>query len=109
MRRERWIIPVSEGLRHYRRVTLRWDLLAGLTVTALALPSGDPEHRASLAPPALLVGGVFGLARLIRLGWIAACFSRAVLTEYIHRVAVVLVIAAQAIPHLEARDGSVSR
>jgi hypothetical protein len=32
------IVPVSEALRDYGRVPLRRDLLAGLTVAALALP-----------------------------------------------------------------------
>ena len=41
---------------------------------------------------ALLVGGCFVLARLLRLGWVADYFSRPVLVGYIHGVAVVLVI-----------------
>jgi SulP family sulfate permease len=40
---------------------------------------------------ALLVAGAFLLARVVRLGWIADYFSRAVLIGYIHGVAVVLV------------------
>jgi sulfate permease, SulP family len=142
------VVPVSEALPGYRGGMLRRDLLAGLTVAALALPSamayaelaglsavaglyalllptvaytllgssrqlivgpegsiaalvatalvpiaaGDPERYASLAATlALLVGGVFLLARVVRLGWIADYFSRAVLIGYIHGVAVVLV------------------
>jgi sulfate permease, SulP family len=41
---------------------------------------------------ALLVAGVSLLARLIRLGWIADYFSRAVLIGYIHGVAAVLIV-----------------
>jgi SulP family sulfate permease len=144
------ISPVSEELPGYRGHTLRRDLVAGLTVAALALPSamayaelaglspvaglyallmpttvytllgsskqliigpegsisalvaaavlplaaGDPERYASLAALlALLVGGIFVVARIIRLGWVADYFSRAVLTGYIHGVAVVLIVA----------------
>jgi SulP family sulfate permease len=141
---------VSEELHGYGGETLKRDLIAGLTVSALALPSGiayaelagvspaaglyalllpsvvyafigssrqlvigpegaiaalvatavlpiaagDPERYASLAALlALMVGAVFVLARIIRLGWIADYFSRAVLIGYIHGVAVVLIIA----------------
>jgi sulfate permease, SulP family len=142
------LIPVSEQVPGYRSGTLRRDLLAGVTVAALALPASlayaeiaglspviglyalllpavayallgssrqlvvgpdgsvaalvgaaviplttDPEQRASLAAMlALLVGGVFLGARLVRLGWIADYLSRPVLIGYIHGVAIVLII-----------------
>ena len=143
------VVPVSQDLPGYRGGTLRRDLLAGVTVAALALPSamayaelaglspvaglyalllptvaytllgssrqlivgpegsvaalvatalvpiaaGDPQRYASLAALlALLVGGIFLAARLVRLGWIADYFSRAVLIGYIHGVAVVLIV-----------------
>jgi len=142
------VVPVSEQLPSYRGGVLRRDLLAGVTVAALALPAAmayaelaglspvaglyalllptvayallgssrqlivgpegsiaaltatalvpiaadDPERYASLAAVlALLVGGVFLLARIVRLGWVADYLSRAVLIGYIHGVAVVLV------------------
>lgn len=144
------ISPVSEELPGYGGKTLRRDLLAGLTVAALAVPSGiayaelaglspvaglyalllpttiytflgssrqlivgpegsisalvataviplaagDPQQYASLAALlALLVGGVFLVARIVRLSWIADYFSRPVLTGYIHGVAIVLIVA----------------
>jgi hypothetical protein len=143
------VVPVSQDLPGYRGGTLRRDLLAGITVAALALPSamayaelaglspvaglyalllptvaytllgscrqlivgpegsvaalvataliplaaGDPQRYATLAALlALLVGGVFLAARVVRLGWIADYFSRAVLIGYIHGVAVVLIV-----------------
>lgn len=133
----------------YRRESFRGDLVAGLTVAAVAVPSAmayaelaglslvaglyalllpasvytflgsskhlmvgpegsisalvaaaliplgvnDPERYASLAALlALLVGGIYLLARIIRLGWVADYFSRAVLLGYIHGVAVVLMV-----------------
>jgi len=144
-------MPVSRELPRYRSGALREDVLAGLTVAALALPAGmayaelaglspvaglyalllptvaytllgssrqlivgpegsvsalvatallplvvageDLQRYASLAALlGLLVGAVFLVARAVRLGWIADYFSRAVLTGYIHGVAVVLIV-----------------
>ncbi|MET0830631.1 MAG: sulfate permease [Microbacterium sp.] len=142
-------VPVSGELPAYEGRTLRRDLLAGVTVAALAIPSGmayaelaglspvaglyalllpalayaafgssrqlvvgpegsisaliatallplaanDPEAYASLAAVlALMVGACFLLARVLKLGWVADYFSRAVLIGYIHGVAFVLVI-----------------
>jgi high affinity sulfate transporter 1 len=143
------VVPVSEELPRYRGKTLGRDLLAGLTVAALAVPAAmayaeiaglspvvglyalllpavaytvfgssrqliigpegsvaalvgaaviplagaDAERRGSLAALlALLVGVVFLLGRLARLGWIADYLSRSVLIGYIHGVAVVLIV-----------------
>jgi SulP family sulfate permease len=68
--------------------------IAALVATALIpLAAGDPTRYASLAALlGLLVGVVFLVARLVRLGWVADYFSRAVLTGYIHGVAIVLII-----------------
>jgi SulP family sulfate permease len=142
-------VPVAGELRAYRPQTARHDVVAGVTVAALALPAAmayaevaglSPVHGlyALLLPAlayvlfgssrqliigpegsisalvatavlplaaagsdgaaqtaamlALLVGGCFLIARLLRLGWIADYFSRAVLIGYIHGVAVVLVV-----------------
>ena len=143
------LIPVSEEVPGYGGGTFRRDVLAGVTVAALALPSGmayaelaglspaaglyalllptvaytllgssrqlivgpegsiaalvataiiplagsDPTRYASLASLlALLVGAIHLLARVVKLGWIADYFSRAVLVGYIHGVAVFLII-----------------
>jgi SulP family sulfate permease len=143
------LVPVSGVLRGYDRAKLRRDVVAGLTVAALAVPSGiafaelaglspvaglyalllpsavygllgssrqliigpegsiaalvaaavvplaagDPGRSASLAALlALLVAGVFVLAWVARLGWIADYFSRPVLTGYINGIAVVLIV-----------------
>jgi high affinity sulfate transporter 1 len=143
------LVPVSEQLPGYHGGTLRRDLLAGVTVAALALPAAmayaelaglspvaglyalllptvaytllgssrqlivgpegsiaalvavalvplaanDPGRYASLAALlAMLVGVIFLAARLVRLGWVADYFSRAVLIGYIHGVAVVLIV-----------------
>lgn len=143
------VAPVTAHLQSYGRRYLRPDLLAGVTVAALAIPSGmayaevaglspvaglyalllpvaayallgssrqlvvgpeaalallvasivapmadgDPSRYATLAAMlALLTGGVYLVAFVARLGWIADYFSRAVLVGYIHGIVVVLVI-----------------
>jgi len=143
-------LPVAGELPSYRLSGLRRDLVAGVTVAALALPSAmayaelaglTPVNGlyALLAPMvaymllgsarrliigtegsvatlvaaallplavpgsddaielagtlALLVGGCFLVARVLKLGWLADYFSRPVLIGYIHGVAVVLVTA----------------
>ena len=143
------LLPVSEELPRYGRGTLRRDVLAGITVAALALPAGMAyAELAGLSPAAglyalllptvaytllgssrqlivgpegsiaalvataiiplagndagryawlasllaLLVAGVYLLARMVKLGWVADYFSRAVLVGYIHGVAVFLII-----------------
>jgi SulP family sulfate permease len=143
------LVPVSQHLPGYRGGSFRRDLLAGLTVAALALPAAmayaelaglspvaglyalllptvaytvfgssrqlivgpegsiaalaatalvplaadDPGRYGALAALlALLVGACFLVARVIRLGWVADYFSRAVLIGYLHGVAVVLII-----------------
>ena len=61
-----------------------WVAPAALVAAALVpLAADDPERYASLAALlAVLVGAVFLVARLIRLGWVADYFSRAVLIGY---------------------------
>jgi high affinity sulfate transporter 1 len=144
------LVPVTAHLQRYgQRRYLRPDLVAGITVAALAIPSGmayaevaglspvaglyalllpavayallgtsrqlvvgpeaalallvasvvapmadgDPGRYAALAAMlALLTGGVYLIAFVARLGWIADYFSRAVLVGYIHGIVVVLVI-----------------
>jgi sulfate permease, SulP family len=143
-------VPVAAELPRYRAGHARGDLLAGVTVAALALPaamayaelaglspvnglyalllptvvyvllgssrqlvvgpegsisalvaaailplavagSGDAVELAGAL--ALLVGGCFLVARVLRLGWIADYFSRPVLVGYLHGVAIVLVVS----------------
>jgi high affinity sulfate transporter 1 len=68
--------------------------LATLVAAAvLPLAAEGSEASATLAAMlALMVGGIFLLARALRLGWIADYLSRAVLVGYIHGIAIVLVI-----------------
>jgi high affinity sulfate transporter 1 len=141
-------VPVSTELAGYLRRSGRQDVIAGITVAALAIPSAmayaelaglspvaglyalllpaiayaifgssrqlvvGPEGALSLlvvaavaplaagsasayallaAMLAVLVGIIAVVGRIIRLGWIADYFSRAVLVGYLHGIAVVLV------------------
>jgi sulfate permease, SulP family len=143
-------LPISQELSTYRGGHARRDVLAGVTVAALALPSamayaelaglspvnglyalllpvvayvllgssrqlvigpegsisalvaaavlplavvGSAEAAELAAALAILVGGCFLAARLLRLGWLADYFSRPVLIGYLHGVAVVLVVS----------------
>jgi SulP family sulfate permease len=143
------VFPVTQTIPHYPKRSLRRDLIAGVTVAALALPSGmayaqlaglspiaglyalllpviayvllgssrqlivGPEGAlavmvaAALGPMAagdatlygelaailaLMVGAIYLVAWLIRLGWVADYFSKAVLVGYLHGVAVVLIV-----------------
>ena len=67
--------------------------LSLLVVAAVApLAAGDATTYAFLAAMlAVLVGAIAVVGRVIRLGWIADYFSRAVLVGYLHGIAIVLV------------------
>src|SRR5689334_18791415 len=67
--------------------------IAAMVGAALIPMTPDPEQRASLAALlALLVGAVYLVALVARLGWIADYLSRPVLIGYLHGVAVVMII-----------------
>jgi len=67
--------------------------LSLLVVAAVApLAAGNASSYALLAAMlAFLVGAIAVVGRIIRLGWIADYFSRAVLVGYLHGIAIVLV------------------
>lgn len=66
--------------------------MVAASVLSLAA-SGSPEAAHLGAVLGLLVGALFVLARIVRLGWVADYFSRAVLVGYIHGIAVLLIVA----------------
>jgi high affinity sulfate transporter 1 len=65
--------------------------LVAASILPLAAPA-SPDAVELAAMLSLLCGACFGVAWLLRLGWLADYFSRPVLIGYIHGVAVVLVI-----------------
>ena len=70
------------------------SLLVLAAVSPLA-PGGSAEYAALSATLALIVGGLFLLARLLRLGWVADYFSRPVLLGYISGVAPALLVGGR--------------
>ena len=69
--------------------TIALLVAAGLAPLAVA---GTAEYTTLAAALALMVGGVYLAARLLRLGWIADYFSQAVLVGYITGVAILIVL-----------------
>lgn len=67
------------------------SLLLATSLASLAV-AGSAGYAALAAMTAVLVGGFAVVARVVRLGWIADYFSRAVLVGYLHGVAVVLIV-----------------
>ena len=67
------------------------SLLIATVIAPLAV-GGSAQYAALAAMLAVLVGLVFLLARVARLGWIADYFSQAVLVGYITGVAIVLIL-----------------
>jgi SulP family sulfate permease len=66
-------------------------MVAAVTIGGAAI-AGGPSNAAIAAMLAVLVAALFGLARVLRLAWIADYLSRPVLVGYIHGVAIVLII-----------------
>ena len=68
--------------------------ISGMMAAALVgLGGGDPHRLVALASfTALMVGAFFIAARLLRLGWLADYFSRAVLVGYLHGIVFVVVV-----------------
>ncbi|HVQ87301.1 MAG TPA: SulP family inorganic anion transporter [Actinomycetes bacterium] len=102
-------LPVSAGLYalllpvlayailgSYRRLVVGPESTVSILVASSLAPMvvGDPARYAALAAAlAIIVGCVYLLAWVARLGWIADYFSQAVLVGYITGVAIVLIVA----------------
>jgi high affinity sulfate transporter 1 len=78
----RWVVVGPEG-------TVALLIASGMAPLAIA---GTAEYTTLAAALALAVGGVFLVARIVRLGWIADYFSQAVLVGYLTGVAVVMIL-----------------
>ncbi|KAB1200142.1 putative sulfate transporter 3.5 [Morella rubra] len=77
-----YFIPIFEWLPNYNFKLFRYDLLAGLTITSLAIPQGISYAKladipsiiglySSFVPP--LIYAVFGNSKHIAVGTVAAC------------------------------------
>ena len=91
------LLPVAYVLfGSSRRLVIGPEGATSTLVAAAVLPmavAGSDDATELAAMLALLVAACFGLARLLRLGWVADYFSRPVLMGYLHGVAITLVIA----------------
>ncbi|KAK9947725.1 hypothetical protein M0R45_003337 [Rubus argutus] len=77
-----YFVPIFEWLPKYNFRTLRYDLLAGLTVTSLAIPQGISYAKLAQIPPIIglyssfvppLIYAVLGDSKYIAVGNVAAC------------------------------------
>ncbi|EEF47039.1 probable sulfate transporter 3.5 [Ricinus communis] len=77
-----YFIPVFEWLPKYNLRTFHFDLLAGITITSLAIPQGISYAKLANLPPIIglyssfvppLIYSVFGNSKHIAIGTVAAC------------------------------------
>ncbi len=79
------------------------SISALVAATVLGVAVAGTEQAAEVAATlALLVAACYGLALVLRLGWVADYFSRPVLIGYIHGVSIVLIVGQ--IPKLLGLD-----
>lgn len=82
-------------LGSYRRLVVGPESAVAILVAIAVAPlaHGDPSRYAALVfGLALLIGAVYLLAWVLRLGWIADYFSQAVLVGYVSGIGLVLII-----------------
>jgi SulP family sulfate permease len=88
-------VLIYAGLGATRRGVIGPEGAVALLVATSLAPlaaAGSPEYVALAAALAIAVGGVFVVARLLRLGWLADYFSQSVLVGYISGVAILMAI-----------------
>ncbi|KAF5482057.1 hypothetical protein F2P56_002655 [Juglans regia] len=77
-----YFVPIFEWLPKYNLRLLRYDLLAGITITSLAIPQGISYAKLAFLPPIIglyssfvppLIYAVFGNSKHIAVGTVAAC------------------------------------
>ncbi|XP_041006687.1 probable sulfate transporter 3.5 [Juglans microcarpa x Juglans regia] len=77
-----YFIPIFEWLPKYNFHLFRYDLLAGITITSLAIPQGISYARLASLPPIIglyssfvppLIYAVFGNSKHLAVGTVAAC------------------------------------
>ncbi|WCJ29761.1 sulfate transporter 3 1 [Euphorbia peplus] len=77
-----YFIPILDWLPNYKFRLFRYDLLAGITITTLAIPQGISYAKLANLPPIIglycsfvppLVYAVFGSSKHVAIGNVAAC------------------------------------
>ncbi|KAG6589900.1 putative sulfate transporter 3.5, partial [Cucurbita argyrosperma subsp. sororia] len=90
----KYFIPILEWLPKYNLSMFKYDLLAGITITSLAIPQGISYAKLASLPPIIglyssfvppLVYAVFGSSKHLAVGTVAACSL--LISQIIGRVA----------------------
>ncbi|KAJ6407104.1 hypothetical protein OIU84_010587 [Salix udensis] len=77
-----YFVPIFEWLPQYNFKIFRFDLLAGITITSLAIPQGISYAKLAEIPPIIglyssfvpaLVYTIFGSSKHVAVGTVAAC------------------------------------
>ncbi|KAJ8749804.1 hypothetical protein K2173_013207 [Erythroxylum novogranatense] len=77
-----YFVPIFEWLPRYNLKLFRFDLLAGITITSLAIPQGISYAKLANIPPIIglyssfvppLIYAVFGSSKHLAVGTVAAC------------------------------------
>ncbi|KAF3441935.1 hypothetical protein FNV43_RR15851 [Rhamnella rubrinervis] len=78
----RYFVPIFEWLPMYNLRLFRFDLLAGITITSLAIPQGISYAKLANVPPIIglyssfvppLIYAIFGDSKHLAVGTVAAC------------------------------------
>src|SRR6266481_2532354 len=108
--------PVFRSLASFRAGYLPGDLIAGLTLAAIAIPeqmatarlggfspqigffafiagSGSPDYQAFAMALALLVGAILVIGSLFRMGWIANLLSTPVTSGFLAGISVHILVS----------------
>ncbi|KAJ4708403.1 sulfate transporter 3 1 [Melia azedarach] len=77
-----YLVPIFEWLPRYNLKLLRYDILAGITITSLAIPQGISYAKLASIPPIIglyssfippLIYAIFGSSKHLAVGTVAAC------------------------------------
>ncbi|CAK7334916.1 unnamed protein product [Dovyalis caffra] len=77
-----YFVPIFEWLPQYNLKLFRFDLLAGITITSLAIPQGISYAKLAEIPPIIglyssfippLIYAIFGSSKHLAVGTVAAC------------------------------------
>ncbi|KAL6274670.1 hypothetical protein ACE6H2_025362 [Prunus campanulata] len=77
-----YLVPICEWLPKYTLKTFQYDVLAGITITSLAIPQGISYAKLGQLPPIVglyssfvppIIYAIFGDSKYIAVGTVAAC------------------------------------
>ncbi|KAI5320441.1 hypothetical protein L3X38_040149 [Prunus dulcis] len=77
-----YLVPICEWLPKYSLKTFQYDVLAGITITSLAIPQGISYAKLGQLPPIVglyssfvppIIYAIFGASKYLAVGTVAAC------------------------------------